>query len=279
MKIPTKRTNRYHHSPLRYPGGKSFLFPLFDRLLGETDMTDVVYIEPFAGGAGAALALLLRDKVSSIVINDFDRAIYSFWKSAVVESERFIDTIRSTPVTVPQWKKQKAIYQNHRSKRFELGFATFFLNRTNRSGFLAGGPIGGMEQKGEWKLTARYNKSGLVARIEKLQAFRDRIKITNKDGVELLDDYLDNKNALMYLDPPYYDKGATLYMNHYRESDHKLLAKKLNANASANWILTYDNNPVIQTLYRKRRRQIFSLNYNAYEPRVGSELFIMSDAM
>ena len=270
---------RYHHSPLRYPGGKSFLFPLFDRLLGETNMTDIVYVEPFAGGAGAALALLLRDKVSSIVINDFDRAIYSFWKSAVAESERFIDTIHSTPVAIPEWKKQKAIYQDRRSKRFELGFATFFLNRTNRSGFLAGAPIGGMDQKGKWKLTARYNKEGLAARIEKLQPHRDRIKITNRDGVELLDSYLKNEHAFMYLDPPYYDKGATLYMNHYRESDHELLARKLNANASANWILTYDNNPVIRSLYRRRRKQSFSLNYNAYESRVGRELFIMSDTM
>jgi DNA adenine methylase len=247
--------------------------------LANSGLTDVVYVEPFAGGAGAALALLLRDRVRSIVINDFDRAIYSFWKSAVTESERFIDRIHTTPITVPEWRKQKAIYQDRRSKRFDLGFATFFLNRTNRSGFLAGGPIGGMDQKGKWKLTARYNKAGLATRIEKLQTYRDRIKITNKDGVELLDNYLKNEHAFMYLDPPYYEKGATLYMNHYQRSDHELLAMKLNANASSRWILTYDNNPVIRTLYHKRRKHSFSLNYNAYEPRVGRELLIMSDAM
>lgn len=279
MKIPVKRNQRYHYSPLRYPGGKSFLFPLIDAYLQALSIKNAVYVEPYAGGAGVALALLFNDRVDEIVINDFDRAIYAFWKSAVTETRRFVDKICGTPLTIAEWKRQRTIYQDARSRRFDLGFATFYLNRTNISGFLGGGPIGGVEQSGKWKLDARYNKEALVARIRKLGQYRKRIKVANKDGLELVDGYIKSKNALVYLDPPYYEKGATLYLNHYHRSDHELLATKLNSNRKANWALTYDSNPVIRALYRERRKRSFSLNYNAYESRIGKEILILSDAL
>ena len=156
FKITYKKNQKFHYSPLRYPGGKTFLFPFFDKVIKENKLENVTYVEPFAGGAGAALALLFLEKVDRIVINDLDKAIYSFWKSAIFHSEDFIDKINKTPVTVKEWRKQKAIYNNPKSKQFDRGFATFFLNRTNRSGILEGGPIGGIEQKGIWKINARF---------------------------------------------------------------------------------------------------------------------------
>ncbi len=145
-KITHKRNQKFHYSPLRYPGGKTFLFPFFDKIIKENTLEKITYVEPFAGGAGAALALLFLEKVDHIVINDFDKAIYSFWKSAIFESTKFIKKIYSTPITINEWEKQKAIYSNSRALRFERGFATFFLNRTNVSGILNGGPIGGKNQ-------------------------------------------------------------------------------------------------------------------------------------
>lgn len=279
VKINHKRNYKFHYSPLRYPGGKTFLFPFFDKVIKEHRMKNVVYVEPFAGGAGAALALLFLEKVDKIVINDLDRAIYSFWKSAIFNSDKFIKKIYATPITVKEWQRQKAIYNNPKSRQFELGFATFFLNRTNMSGILNGGLIGGIKQKGKYKMDARFNKEKLIEKIHQLSLYKNRISVCNKDGVKLIHDYLNKKNTFIYLDPPYYEKGAALYLNHYKKDDHEMLAEQLNQNPTASWLLTYDDKKEIKSLYENRKIVNFSLNYNAYESRQGQEIMIMSDAL
>ena len=278
QKIPQKRNQRLHCSPLRYPGGKTFLFPFFDSMIKDNHLEKVTYIEPFAGGAGAALALLMSGKVERIVINDLDKTVYSFWNSSIFHSARFIRKIESTPVTIAEWKKQKEIYSNPKASEFNLGFATFFLNRTNTSGILDGGVIGGIEQKGKYKVDARFNKKALIERIKKISAYKDKISVFNQDGLKLINKYLSKKNVFIYLDPPYFEKGASLYLNHYREDNHEALAKKLNQNPDAFWLLTYDNKKEIKSLYPNRRIVNFSLNYNAYKSRKGKELMIFSDA-
>jgi DNA adenine methylase len=270
---------RRYYSPLRYPGGKTILFPFLVKKIEESGLRDVTYVEPYAGGAGAALALLMNEVVDHIVINDLDKAIYAFWRSAIFETDRFIKKIEHTPVTVKEWRKQKAIYENKRSKRFDLGFATFFLNRTNRSGILNGGPIGGLDQTGKWKIDARYNKKALSKRIREIAEYKGRITVTNEDGVDVISRYLRKKNTFIYLDPPYYEKAADLYLNIFEQKDHARLAKKLNAHPDATWLLTYDNQPEIRKLYTDRTVVDFSLSYNAYESRRGEELMILSDAL
>ena len=279
FKINNKRNNKFHYSPLRYPGGKTSLFPFFDKVIKQNNLENVTYIEPFAGGAGAALALLFLEKVERIVINDLDKAIYSFWRSAIFDSAKFIKKIHSTPITVKEWRKQKAIYSNPKAKRFELGFATFFLNRTNMSGILDGGPIGGVDQKGKWKIDARFNKEKLSERIHQLSLYKNRISVFNKDWIELIGAYLKKKNAFIYLYPPYFEKGATLYLNHYKKDNHAALAKRLNDSPDAFWLLTYDNKKEIKALYPDRQVVNFSLNYNAYESRKGREIMVFSDAL
>jgi len=278
MKIITSKSRKNYHSPLRYPGGKTSLLPFFEKIIEDHDLEKITYIEPFAGGAGAALALLLSGKVGRIVINDLDRAIYAFWKSSVLSSAKFIKKIKKTPVTISEWKKQKAIYNDPKANLFDLGFATFFLNRTNTSGILDGGLIGGLKQKSKYKIDARFNKDALIERIQQIALYKDKISIFNKDGLQLIGEYLNKKNAFIYLDPPYFEKGATLYLNHYKKEDHEALAKKLNNSPDAFWLLTYDNKKEIKSLYPDRKIVNFSLNYNAYESRKGREVMILSDA-
>lgn len=278
MKIEISKNTKNYHSPLRYPGGKTSLLPFFEKIIQKHGLEKLTYVEPFAGGAGAALALLLSSKVEKIVINDLDRAIYSFWQSAVFDSEKFVRKIYRTPITIDEWKKQKAIYDNPKSRLFKLGFATFFLNRTNISGILDGGPIGGLDQKGKWKIDARFNKKSLIKKIRQLGLYKEKISVHNKDGLKLIGKYLNKKNSFIYLDPPYFEKGATLYLNHYQKENHEALAKKLNKNRDAFWLLTYDNKREIKSLYPKREIVSFSLNYNAYESRKGREVMILSDA-
>lgn len=278
MKISSKRNQKIHFSPLRYPGGKTFLFPFFDEVIQNNGLNNITYVEPFAGGAGAALALLFSGKVKNIVINDLDKAIYAFWKSAIFDSAKFVKKVQLTPVTIKEWRKQRAIYNNPKASRFELGFATFFLNRTNTSGILDGGPIGGLKQNSKYKINARFNKEILIERIKRLSSYKDRISVFNKDGLELISECLNKKNTFVYLDPPYFEKGATLYLNHYKKDDHEALAKKLNDHPNAFWLLTYDNKKEVRSLYADRRMLNFTLNYNAYKSRIGKEIMIMSDA-
>lgn len=277
--IVNKQKQKYHYSPLRYPGGKTGMFHFFDRVMKNNNLEKITYIEPFAGGAGAAITLLLLEKVEKIIINDLDKAIYSFWKSSIFDTENFIDKVLTTPVSIKEWKVQKRIYESKVSNELKLGFATFYLNRTNISGILEGGPIGGIEQKGKYKIDARFNKTNLIHKLEQISMYKDRIKVFNIDGIELIKEYLNKDNTFVYLDPPYYEKGSALYLNHYLRKDHEKLAKCLNNNKNAFWILTYDKTEEIRMLYKNRDIINFSLKYNAYESRDGKEMLILSDAV
>lgn len=273
--IPTDK--KYQYSPLRYPGGKASLYPLIERTIAANGLERPVYVEPFAGGAGVALSLLMLEKVYKVVINDYDRAIHSFWKAILNDTEKFVAKILKTRITVTEWRRQKKIYANKRSAYFALGFATFFLNRTNRSGVLNAGPIGGHDQTGDWKIDARFNKKDLAARIRKIAFYKDRIKLSNEDGIKLVKRMIGKKDVIVYLDPPYYVQGSRLYLNHYKDEDHKRLAKFLNGNRRGRWLLTYDNVKEIRALYPKRRKYQFALNYHVRDSRKGSEVLIISD--
>ncbi len=279
--IQTKTHRKYLFTPLRYPGGKTSLFEYFDCIIKDNNWRDVTYVEPYAGGAGAALSLLLLEKVKSIVINDYDPAIYAFWKSILQKTDEFIHLIEKTPLTVLEWQSQKKIYTTaNKADLLKLGFATFYLNRTNRSGVLNGGPIGGKDQSGNWKMDARYNKEALIDRINLISLYKERISVTNKDGLKIIEKYAEEPNAFMYIDPPYFVKGANLYLNAFKLKNHQKLANALNAYPNSKWLLTYDNEPEIRELYPNRKQTPFTLKYSIHpNSKAGSEIMIFSDAI
>lgn len=268
-------------SPLRYPGGKSGLSEFFGQVIRINGMRDPVYVEPYAGGAGAALELLFSERVSRVVFNDKDRCIFAFWRAILNQTEQFLDLLDSTTISIKEWRRQRKIYEHpKRHGQLRVGFATFFLNRCNRSGILvSGGPIGGHDQKGKWKINARFNKEGLRERIEKIGLYRDRIEVHNLDALDFLRSVVrpitsGRNSCLVYLDPPYYAKGKELYLNSYDHADHVTLAKYLSRSKFFNWVLTYDNVSQIRELYSEFKPQEFDLSYSAYERRTGRELLI-----
>lgn len=271
-------------SPLRYPGGKTFLANSIRRTIKRnfSDMKNITLVEPYAGGAGASLALLFAGIVNKIVINDFDRAIYSFWKIAVSDTDYLIDRITKTKITIHEWKKQKAIYSDQSSTDHELGFATLFLNRTNRSGILLNAwPVGGITQSGKWKLDARFNKNTIIERLKKIKAYKNRIKVKNLDGIILLSKLQQNRcreNYFIFLDPPYYHKGKSLYLNHYNDKDHEKLANFLEK-TTLKWIMTYDDNDFICNLYKKMNKIKFVIQHSAYKSKKGKEVMIFCDSL
>ena len=275
--VQPKRTLGY--SPLRYPGGKSSLTDFLGRALLKNLPNAARYVEPYAGGAGAAIALLLQGTVSNIVINDLDPAIWSLWHSLVNDTDEFARRVRETPVTLDEWAKQRTIYQSKGSDQMDLGFAAFFLNRTNRSGVLNAGVIGGQAQNGTYRIDARYNKSSLVHMIMKIGERRSDIDVRNADGRSIIEEFAPDPNTMIYADPPYFEKGSFLYLNSFNSEQHQALAATLNDNSSSKWILTYDNAPEIRSLYSQRRSQVFSLYYSAHRPGQMNELMVFSDGL
>jgi DNA adenine methylase len=172
-------------SPLRYPGGKSFLSKFLVDVIDYNYPIDT-YIEPFAGGAGAALALLINNHVKQIILNDADDLIYKFWHVTLNRSKELAEKIKATPINIKEWKKQKAILSNKHADDLDIAFATLFLNRCNRSGIIfTGGPIGGYEQAGTWKVDARFNKENIIDRIKTIAQYKGQIKIYNFDAMQL----------------------------------------------------------------------------------------------
>ena len=264
-----------YYTPLRYPGGKGKFAPFVKTLMKINNLTGD-YLEPYAGGAGIALDLLFNSCCKKIHINDLDEAIFNFWKSITVDTENFLRLLNDTPVTIDEWFKQKSILdapQNHTI--LEHGFATFFLNRTNRSGILKAGVIGGKAQSGEYKLDVRFNKIDLIKRIELIGEFRDRIEVYNEDAIQLLKraDKILPADSLIYLDPPYYVKGQGLYRNFYTHDDHVLVREQLD-NIKSNWIASYDNCQEIKDIYSGYQFDTYTLNYSAYSKSKGSEVMI-----
>jgi len=270
------------YTPLRYPGGKGRLFRLFTILLSKNSLCDAHYVEPYAGGAGLAIALMLLEYVRTIFLNDLDRAVYAFWYSILNHTADFCRKIEVTPVTIDEWHKQQEIQQKSRTiNLFDLGFSTFFLNRTNRSGILRGGVIGGKEQQGEWKLDARFNKKNLISRIKGIALNKSRIVISNRDAFEFLKDLTPSlpSKSIIYADPPYYKKGQALYANYYGHEDHLILSELMRSFEGKNWVVSYDNISQIRELYCGYQNIVYDLSYSASSRYKGSEIMFFSNSI
>ncbi len=262
-------------SPLRYPGGKSSLTKFLADVLAVNQLSGCTFIEPFCGGAGAALNLLFSGTVSKIIINDADFSIYAFWYSILNNTEQFIECIYNTPITIEEWYIQKKIYTNSKDI-FKRGFATFYLNRCNISGILKANPIGGIHQTGKWKIDARFNKDNLVCKIKSIASKRDNINVFCLDIFDFLNklNLHYTENFFIYFDPPYYKHGPKLYMNSFNNEQHRQLADFLKCSHSNSWIMTYDDTEYIRSAYSYANIESFSLNYFAHKAKKGVELLI-----
>jgi DNA adenine methylase len=269
------------YSPLRYPGGKAKVADYFKKVFKDNYLYDGTYVEPYAGGGSVALSLLFNEYASRIIINDIDRSIYAFWHSVLFETEKLCKLIHDTPVTVAIWELQKQIQIDKlKHDLLTTGFSTFYLNRTNRSGILNAGIIGGKNQLSRWKIDARFNKKDLLNRIQRIARYKDKIDIYNIDAVELLINLRCNlpKKTLFYFDPPYYLKGKDLYFNYYKDEDHKKIANEIFKINNQKWIVTYDDVNQIRNLYTNYRSKTFKLSYSAGNlNKIGQEIMIFSD--
>lgn len=279
----TKHKPMRHFSPLRYPGGKGRLAPFVQTLFERNNLLDGHYVEPYAGGAAVALSLLLLEYASHVYINDISRPVYFFWKAVLDDTDALCRKIRDKEVTPQEWRRQRNILLHPTDySRLSVAFAFFFLNRTNRSGIIhTGGMIGGNDQTGNWKIDARYNRQELISRIETIASYSNRIHLSNKDAEVFLKAAVSSlpDKSLIFLDPPYFEQGQSLYENHYQPKDHLRLAGMVKRNLRRNWIISYDNHPQIRTAYRGCRKLVYSLPYSAARKYEGSEVMFFSKGL
>lgn len=279
----SKSLRRVYCTPLRYPGGKAKLAGFIKAIIEANDLHDGDYVEPYAGGAGVAVELLLHEYVQHIHINDISRPVFAFWRSVLENTEGLVRLIRNTPLTVTSWTRQKNILMNQDDHDdLKLGFATFFLNRTNRSGILNGGVIGGRDQTGPWKIDARFNRAGLIARVEAIARLRRRISLYREDAADFLKGAVRDlpRKTLIYLDPPYYCKGKQLYYDYYNHDDHVEIAALVKKSLkNRRWIVSYDDTPQIRDLYTPLTHIAYQIGYSAREVRRGSEIMFFSPGL
>jgi DNA adenine methylase len=268
-----------HASPLRYPGGKGKLTRFIKLLLDKNDLHDIHYAEPYAGGAGVALALLYDEYATRIYINDLDPAVFAFWTCVVDHTEELCRLVRNRPLSVREWRRQRRILQrSDDASLLDLGFAAFYLNRVNRSGIITGGVIGGLEQRGEWGVDARFNRNELIERIQKVARYRGRISVSNRDASDFLQRVAAKlpAHSLTYLDPPYYVKGQErLYANYYLPKDHAKV-KRLVDKLDRPWLVSYDASSDILDLYSGYRRIMYGVQYSAADRYRGAEVMFFS---
>jgi len=267
------------YSPLRYPGGKNKLSAFIAKICIDNSITGH-YVEPYSGGASVALFLLMEGFVEKITINDKDRSIYAFWHSVLNKTNQLCERIDQADLTIEEWKKQRAVQANKKkADLLDLGFSTFYLNRTNRSGIINAGVMGGMNQDGDYLIDCRFNKEDLIERISKIAKYKKHIRLYKKDAVKLIDKIqleAENDNVVFYFDPPYYLKASTLYMNHYEYKNHKTVSDKIKSIQNIKWIVSYDNVPEIQQLYFDCQKKEFSFKHTAYKIREGKEILFFS---
>lgn len=272
------------YSPLRYPGGKARFAPFIAEVMRANGLEGGHYVEPFAGGAGVALELLFDGHATHIHINDLDPAVHAFWSAATADPEGLLRLLYDTPITMDEWYRlrQMMLDQDPGVSMTEKGFATLFVNRTNRSGILKGGVIGGKAQTGSYKLDARFNKDMIASRLERIGQYADRITVHQEDAYSLLSraSTLVPKRSLIYLDPPYYVKGRDLYRNFYKHDDHLQIAHLLQSpDFTTPWVVSYDSAPQICDMYNDAEARKYGLHYTAQSRYVGDEVMFFKDGL
>lgn len=280
LSLYPKKSSTETISPFRYPGGKGFLNGYFASLLKEFGTGPNYFVEPFCGGAGSAWHLLADDHVDEIHLNDADVRIYSAWKAILHENERFCDRLSNVAVDLETWNACRDLLTNYsgRSYDFELGFATYFINRTSRAGIILGsGPIGGYKQAGDWKIDARFYRETMLKRIRWIGSQKRRVKLKNQEALTFLKcaaKRLPVSTTLYFVDPPYMQAGGRLYLNAMTEKKHRALGAFLKSDILQHWILTYDDHPLVREIYDGRHFSKLAVDYSLSRIRTESEVLV-----
>lgn len=266
-------------SPLRYPGSKSGLVDYFAAVVKSNLLIGSDFYEVYAGGGSISLGLLEKELVSHATLVELDPLVYAFWRSVKENHEGLCRKLQAIEVSMKTWKAYQKYLVPDALNRFDLldlGLAGLFFNRTNFSGIIGAGPIGGMNQNSDYKLDCRFNKARLAEQIRAIAAFKNRFSVVNADAISFLtrrEQSLSGEHCLVYLDPPYYQQGRKLYRYNYAHEQHKRLADFITQKTYP-WIVSYDPHPKIKEFFAGQKIKTVSLDYAVKQSRKAKELLI-----
>jgi DNA adenine methylase len=251
---------------MRYPGGKAKIKKIILSHLKERYNPSLSYIEPFFGGGSIGLNFLKEIKPRHIWINDADYGLWCLWMSVINKPEimkkkvmeftpsvdafyEFRDTLLAPKPILCLW-----------DDICEYGFKKLALHQISYSGLgtKSGGPLGGKEQKSKYKINSRWSAANICKKINRIFDLFSGIDLdcTNTDFEHLLN----SEDALIFLDPPYYEVGNSLYQCGFTIEDHVRLSNIL-MKTSNRWVLTYDDHPEIRNLYSWAKIEEISMTY------------------
>ena len=263
-------------TPFRYPGSKSSFTGIVKEYVLHNGLKGCKVVEPYAGSAAVTLALVSEGVCSSGVIVERDPLIYSFWKVAFSNPEALIRRIEGSEATLSTWHELRPLLsykEPNNGDLVEMAFAALFFNRTNFSGVLHSGPIGGQDQSSAYKIDCRFNRKELLLKIQKFSAVSKKIEVCFGDPIDVIKSCSRQTKTLFYIDPPYFIQGRKLYRYYYKLKDHLALSKALQK-SKFNWILSYDDHDVIKSLYEGFSQVEKAFQYSTRVAKNENELLI-----
>jgi len=265
----------------RYPGGKSRHVQKILQYF-EADVKD--YREPFLGGGSVFLAGGFRNAW----LNDIDEGVADMWKmvkespnqiEALINKHTLILDHQNEPHRIKEaidlWRQVR----ENRNGLFPNGYRELFLIKTCFSGVKTGGPTGGIEQKSQWPITARWSAKSTIERVKTVSEILKSCKITNTSWESVLSDV--SPQTCVFLDPPYLEKGAMCYKHSFGKEHHEKLAESL-ASKDCRFVVTLDNCDGIKKIWSAyfppenfvQEEWMYSMTASRGANKIGKELFI-----
>lgn len=265
-----------YKSPLRYPGGKASLSGVIARIVKDQKLEGCRVFEPYAGSAAVSIALVGAGVCTSGSISERDPLLYSFWKCVFTNPAKLLRRINKTEISLQTWHELRPLLdldEPDESQADLLAFAALFFNRTNFSGVIHSGPIGGQTQSSDYAIDCRFNREELADRVDRLATLGEKIDVQFADALDVIKAQRNKRGAFFYIDPPYFLQGKKLYRYNYRLSGHIALADALRK-AKFSWLLSYDNHDVIENLYEDFHNVYQEFRYSSRMPKKENELLI-----
>ena len=238
-------------SPLRYPGGKTWLIPHIRHWLKGIEPRPKLLVEPFAGGGIVSLTAVMEGLVDRCLMVELDRDVAAFWHAALRHGPELCEMVRQFQ---PTRDSVDALSRQVPANVLEHGFRTLVLNRTRRGGILA--PGASLSRYGESGkgVASRWYPDTLVRRLSDIAPYSDCVGFCEGDGMAMLQNLPGRLggDCVIFVDPPYTAGGKRAGKRLYTHNamDHARLFELL-ADEACDFLMTYDRAPEIEALVRK----------------------------
>ena len=243
-------------SPLRYPGGKTWLIPHVRAWLMGVEPRPATLIEPFAGGAVVSLTAVMERLVEDCILAEIDPNVAAFWQAALRHNLELRQRITEFELTRESIEELQAA---HPDTILERGFRALVLNRTRRGGIMAKGAALSRTGENGRGIRSRWYPETTAKRLAQIDLYRESISFQPADGLKLLEAELscNAAHSVVFADPPYTyggkQAGNRLYDAY--QIDHQRLFSLL-SESGVEFLMTYDKSPEILSLISRHGFQV-----------------------